>query len=59
MRNFIFTHYWVSGFGWENTIYLPEDFQTVEILGENEKDGTVFICINDKGGQHIIKGTKQ
>lgn len=51
-----FTHYWVSGFGWENTIYLPEDFVEIEKLGENEVDGVVFIAINKFGGKHILKG---
>jgi hypothetical protein len=26
------THYWVTGFGWENTVYLPEDFQQIKKL---------------------------
>lgn len=51
-----FTHYWVSGFGWENTIYQPEDFVEVEILGENEKDGVCFLGLNEIGGKHILKG---
>ena len=51
-----FTHYWVSGFGWENTIYQPEDFVEVEILGENEKDGVCFLALNENGGKHILKG---
>ena len=59
MKKIIFTHYWVSAFGWENTVFLPEDFQTIEILGKNEKDGTVFICKNEKGTNHIIKGTNE
>lgn len=56
MINAVFTHYWVTDFGWENTIYLPEDFEEVEVLGENDKDGTIFICINDRGGKQIMKG---
>lgn len=51
-----FTHCWVSGFGWEDTIFLPEDFIEVEKLGENKEDGIVFIAINDSGGKHILKG---
>lgn len=51
-----FTHDWVSGFGWENTIFLPEDFVEVEKLGENEIDGVVFIATNEHGGKHILKG---
>lgn len=51
-----FTHYFVSGFGWENTIFLPEDFVSVEKLGENEVDGIIFIAINEHGGAHILKG---
>ncbi len=51
-----FTHYWVSGFGWENTIYLPEDFVTVEELGFNDIDVYIFLGINETGGKHILKG---
>ncbi len=52
----VFTHLWVSEFGWENTIYCEEDFTTVELLGESEKDGCVFIAIQENSVQHIIKG---
>ncbi len=51
-----FTHLWVDKFGWENTIYLPEDCGIVELLGESEQDGKVFIAIQDNGYQHILKG---
>lgn len=50
-----FTHYWVSGFGWENTIFEPKDFESVEVLGFNDKDGTIFIGINGET-KHIFKG---
>jgi hypothetical protein len=50
-----FTHYWVTLFGWEVTIFLPEDFVSVEEFGRNDND-IVFIAINDMGGQHILKG---
>ena len=33
------------------------DFDHVEILGENKKDGVIFLCINDKGHRQIMKGT--
>ena len=52
----VFTHIWVSGFGWENTIFKTEDFIEVEKLGENEADGVVFLATNEKGGKHIFKG---
>lgn len=51
-----FTHYWVSGFGWENTIFQQEDFETVEEMGCNDTDGHIFIGINIGGGKHILKG---
>ena len=56
MSDIEFTHYWVSGFGWEITIFQPGDFETVELMGENEQDGLIFIAINDTGGKHILKG---
>ena len=52
----VFSHYWVSGFGWENTIYQPEDFETVEVLGNNKEDGTVYVAKNSSGTNHILKG---
>ena len=56
MENIAFTHYWVSGFGWEETIFLPSDFAETEELGRNDKDGIIFLATNDKGGKHIFKG---
>jgi len=52
----VFTHYWVSGFGWENTIFQPEDFSEVETMGYNDTDGYIFLGINEVGGKHILKG---
>lgn len=55
LTNLNFTHYWVTGFGWEVTIFLPTDFVKVEYFGKG--DGyLVFIGISDSGGQHILKG---
>ena len=53
-----FTHLWITDFGWENTIFLPDDFQLIEMLGENEKDGKIFIAIQQNGKQQILKGSK-
>lgn len=50
-----FTHYWISEFGWEDTVYLPEDFIKVEELGRNS-EGVIFLGINEFGGKHILKG---
>jgi hypothetical protein len=50
-----FTHYWVTGFGWEVTIFLQSDFDEVEELGYSEKDGFVFLGIKDTS-KHILKG---
>lgn len=49
-----FTHYWVSGFGWENTIYQPEQFTKIEILGVNE-EGIIYFAENEHGVRHIFK----
>lgn len=51
----IFTHLWVYGFGWENTIYGTEDFQKIEQLG-GSGDECIFICLNHVGGNQILKG---
>lgn len=54
----VFTHYWVTGFGWENTIYCPEDFQEWEEIGDNA-EGIIFLAVNERGGRHILKGCYQ
>ena len=51
----IFTHFLVSGFGWENTVYIESDFDTVELLGQSDIDGYVFIGISGNA-KHILKG---
>ena len=57
MKNkYSFTHYWVTGFGWENTIFQPEDFVDVEIMGENDEDGTIFCACTSNSKWHILKG---
>ena len=48
-----FTHYWINGFGWENTVYQPYEFQQVEKLGENE-EGIIFLAENEFGTKHIF-----
>jgi hypothetical protein len=50
------THQWVTGFGWENTIFNPSDFVEFDLLGTNDIDGDVFLGITEKGGRHILKG---
>jgi hypothetical protein len=54
--NINFTHLWVDDFGWETTIFLPNDFDLVELLGESEQDGKVFLAIQDNGKKRIFKG---
>jgi hypothetical protein len=48
-----FTHYWVTDFGWENTIFQPTDFKEVEKLGEN-KEGIIYLGIAENGKKHIL-----
>ena len=55
MSNIEFTHYWVTGFGWEHTIFQVEDFVEVEKLGESEQGGFVFIAINKVGANIFLK----
>lgn len=52
-----FTHLWVDDFGWESTIFLPEDFKSVEYFGLNEKDNFIIFCgIQDNDKVRILKG---
>jgi len=48
-----FTHYWVTGFGWENTAFIPDDFIKVEKLGETS-EGVIYIAFNKLAGKHIF-----
>ena len=50
-----FTQYWVSGFGWENTIFQPKDFIKVEVLSENGKNGAICIATSENGQKHILR----
>lgn len=50
-----FTHLWVTDFGWEPTIYQESDFELVDKLGWNAKDGYVFIG-HTKETKNILKG---
>ncbi|MCK5023306.1 MAG: hypothetical protein KAS04_03980 [Candidatus Aenigmarchaeota archaeon] len=50
-----FTHLWVDDFGWENTIYGPEDFEEVELLAKTDKDGEVYLCTFSTGARRILK----
>lgn len=56
MNTIQFTHYWVTGFGWSNTIFQEEDFVTVELLGHNNVDGSVFLGIYNENIKCILKG---
>lgn len=54
--NKIFTHQYISDFGFENTIYLESDFESVDELGRNDKDGVIFIGTFTSGKTVILKG---
>ena len=49
------THYHVKEFGWESTIYQPEDFDELDLLGKTVHGEYVFTGIHD-GNHHILKG---
>ena len=52
-----FTHLWVDDFGWENTIFQPEDFKTIEEFARNQKENFIVFCaIQENGKVRILKG---
>jgi len=56
----IITHLWVKDFGWENTILIVDDFQELEKLGENTKDGLILIGVQNEGKkQQILKAYQE
>ncbi len=55
-RDITITHLWVSEFGWENTILIQSDFQHLEVLGENKKDGLILMGVQtEKSKRQILK----
>ena len=56
MKNAIFTHLWVKCFGWENTVYTPEDFVYVQQIGAQNQTETVFIATDKNGTEYLLKG---
>lgn len=52
----VFTHLWVNGFGWENTIYAQEDFLEVYFVCEYEIGDSLFFAMFDNGNIVKLKG---
>ena len=52
----IFTHLYITDFGFETTIYAESDFESVEELGRNDEDGVIFIGTFATGKTVILKG---
>lgn len=55
MKEIRFTHLYVKGFGWENTIFQREDFNSVEKLGENKNDGIIYLAFQKNGVRRTLK----
>ena len=52
----IFTHLWVKGFGWENTIYVADDFTSVKEIDVTVNEETLFIATDENGMEYLLKG---
>tara|TARA_R110000765_G_C18860862_1_gene599995 strand:+ start:806 stop:1111 length:306 start_codon:yes stop_codon:yes gene_type:complete len=50
-----FTHLKTDGDKWETTIFLPEDFESVEKLCENKDDGIVYLCQQGNGMVRVLR----
>ena len=55
MRTYFFTHRWVKEFGWENTIYQPEDFEEI-VHVRKEGDSDIFIGRDINNNTYLLKG---
>lgn len=55
-KKIVFTHLWVKDFGWENTIFLPEDFKDVGFYKSNGDGSIIFRCTQDNGKVRTLKG---
>ncbi|NQY44103.1 MAG: hypothetical protein HRT87_12270, partial [Legionellales bacterium] len=49
---------WVDDFGWENTIYQPEDFKEIEVFGmDNEIGVLLFFGIFKNDKKRLLRGS--
>ena len=48
-----FTHYWITGSGWSQTIMTKEDFTEIDFIGEND-EGLIYQGINLLGRKQIL-----
>jgi len=51
-----FNKYWLSGFGWEQTVFIPEDFVEVKEVLKKDNDSVIFIAFNKFGDKHLFIG---
>jgi len=51
-----FTHFYVNGFGWENTAYTPEDFREVIFLYRCRDGADIFLGKNTGVKDAYLKG---
>lgn len=56
MEEVKFTKLWVDNFGWEDTIFQPEDFKKVEEFAKSDEGYIVFCAIQDNDKVRILKG---
>ena len=57
MGTIIFTHLWVDDFGWENTVFNSDDFDSVEYLGKTDDGYDVYLCIQSNGKKRFCSIT--
>jgi hypothetical protein len=48
-----FTHYWITGSGWTQTMLSKDDFESIDFIGEND-EGMIFQGINEAGRKQIL-----
>lgn len=50
-----FTHEFKYGCWWKNEMWDEEYFIEFDKLGENDKDGIIYLGVDKRGEQHILK----
>ena len=50
-----FSHVWVDGFGWENTIFLASDFWKINKMPFKDKDGSSVFMAYEKDFENPTK----
>jgi hypothetical protein len=47
-KKIVFSHFWVKGFGWQNTCYIQDDFDIIKVKYEYSNGESMFLAYDGK-----------